>query len=69
ATPGGGARRVRPMLRPGGEMILLSRIGADRGFRHLVEGFCNRSSAGSDGAPSFLGTDSLYGPNGEPMCA
>ena len=25
------------MLRPGGEMILLSRIGADRGFRHLVE--------------------------------
>ena len=25
------------MLRPGGEMILLSRIGADAGFRHLVE--------------------------------
>ena len=25
------------MLRPGGEMILLSRIGADGGFRHLVE--------------------------------
>jgi phosphatidylethanolamine/phosphatidyl-N-methylethanolamine N-methyltransferase len=25
------------MLRPGGEMILLSRIGADRGLRHLVE--------------------------------
>jgi phosphatidylethanolamine/phosphatidyl-N-methylethanolamine N-methyltransferase len=25
------------MLRPGGEMILLSRIGADAGLRHLVE--------------------------------
>jgi phosphatidylethanolamine/phosphatidyl-N-methylethanolamine N-methyltransferase len=25
------------MLRPGGEIILLSRIGADAGFRHLVE--------------------------------
>ena len=25
------------MLRPGGEMILLSRIGADGGFRHLAE--------------------------------
>src|SRR6476659_9321410 len=25
------------MLRPGGELILLSRIGADGGFRHLVE--------------------------------
>src|SRR6202030_4433510 len=25
------------MLRPGGEMILLSRIGADGGLRHLVE--------------------------------
>ncbi len=25
------------MLRPGGEMILLSRIGADTGLRHLVE--------------------------------
>ena len=25
------------MLRPGGEMILLSRIGADAGMRHLVE--------------------------------
>jgi phosphatidylethanolamine/phosphatidyl-N-methylethanolamine N-methyltransferase len=25
------------VLRPGGEMILLSRIGADGGFRHLVE--------------------------------
>src|ERR1700756_3903589 len=27
------------MLRPGGEMILLSRIGADAGLRHLVELF------------------------------
>jgi phosphatidylethanolamine/phosphatidyl-N-methylethanolamine N-methyltransferase len=25
------------MLRPGGEMILLSRIGADAGLRHLIE--------------------------------
>jgi phosphatidylethanolamine/phosphatidyl-N-methylethanolamine N-methyltransferase len=25
------------MLRPGGEMILVSRIGADAGLRHLLE--------------------------------
>src|ERR1700726_3635610 len=25
------------MLKPGGEMILLSRVGADAGLRHLVE--------------------------------
>jgi phosphatidylethanolamine/phosphatidyl-N-methylethanolamine N-methyltransferase len=37
ANPEAALDECARMLRPGGEMILLSRIGADAGLRHLVE--------------------------------
>ena len=56
------------MLRPGGEMILLSRIGADGGLRHVVEQLLQPIVRRLGWRANFLGIDSLAGPNGDTMC-
>ena len=57
------------MLRPGGEMVLLSRIGADAGLRHLLERLLQPLVCRLGWRAEFGWTDSLAGANGELICA
>ena len=52
---------IARVVRPGGEIVLVNHIGAERGFRARIEAWLAGVAQNSDGARSFLGRSSRLG--------